>query len=111
MATEEGLVGFSARVIPLLKGVGLLVFDLMDFPFDGDDPVWEEGGLVEEKSLLEAFPRTARSDDPGDGGGFARLGEPQKKVWGEDSGRIFACEGAIEIGANEEWLQWGRLNS
>ena len=111
MATEEGLVGFSARVIPLLKGVGLLVLDLMDFSFDGDDPVWEEGGLVEEKSLLEAFPRTARSDDPGDGGGFASLGEPQKKVWGEDSGRIFACEGAIEIGANEERLQWGRLNS
>ena len=111
VATEEGLVGIGAWLIPFLEGVGLLIFDLMDFSFDGDDPVWEEGGLVEEKSLLEAFPGTARSDDPGDGGGFASLGEPQKKVWGEDSGRIFACEGAIEIGANEEWLQWGRLNS
>ena len=111
MATEESLVGFSARLIPFLKGVSLLIFDLMDFAFDGDDPVGQEGGLMEKEGFLEALPRTARGDYPRDGGGFASLGEPQKKVWSEGSGRIFACEGAIEIGANEEWLQWGRLNS
>ena len=111
VATEEGLVGFSARVIPLLKGVGLLVLDLMDFSFDGDDPVWEEGGLMKDKGLLEAFPRASRGNDPGDGGGFASFNQPSKKVWGERSGGVFACEGAVEIGANEERLQWGRLNS
>ena len=111
MATEESLVGFSARLIPFLKGVGLLIFDLMDFAFDGDDPVGQEGGLMEKEGFLEALPRTARGDYPRDGGGFASLGEPQKKVGGEGSGGIFACEGAVEIGANEEWLQWGRLNS
>ena len=111
MATKEGLVGFSARVIPILKGVGLLIFDLMDFAFDGDDPVGQEGGLMEKEGFLEALPRTARGDYPRDGGRFASLGEPQKKVRGEGSGGIFACEGAIEIGANEERLQWGRLNS
>ena len=111
MATEEGLVGFSARVIPLLKGVGLLVLDLMDFSFDGDDPVWEEGGLMKDKGLLEAFPRASRGNDPGDGGSFASFDQPGKKVWGEGSCGVFAREGAVEIGANEEWLQWGRLNS
>ena len=111
VATKEGLVGIGARLIPFLEGVGLLIFDLMDFSFDGDDPVWEEGGLMEKEGFLEALPRTPRGDYPGDGGGFTSFDEPSKKVGGEGSGGIFACEGAIEIGANEEWLQWGRLNS
>ena len=111
VATEKGLVGIGAWLIPFLEGVGLLIFDLMDFSFDGDDPVWEEGGLMKDKGLLEAFPRSPRGDDPGDGGNFASLDQPRKKVWGERSCGVFACEGAVEIGANEEWLQWGRLNS
>ena len=111
VATEEGLVGIGAWLIPFLKRVGLLIFDLMDFAFDGDDPVWEEGSLMEDKGLLEAFPRASRGNDPGDGGGFASFNQPSKKVWGERSGGVFACEGAVEIGANEERLQWGRLNS
>ena len=111
VATEEGLVGIGAWLIPFLEGVGLLIFDLMDFAFDGDDPVWEEGSLMEDKGLLEAFPRASRGNDPGDGGSFASFDEPGKKVWGERSCGVFACKGAVEIGANEEWLQWGRLNS
>jgi hypothetical protein len=111
VATEKGLVGIGAWLIPFLEGVGLLIFDLMDFSFDGDDPVWEEGGLMEDKGLLEAFPRASRGNNPGDGGDFASFDEPGKKVWGERSCGVFACEGAVEIGANEEWLQWGRLNS
>ena len=111
VATEEGLVGIGAWLIPFLEGVGLLIFDLMDFSFDGDDPVWEEGGLMKDKGLLEAFPRASRGDDPGDGGNFAGLDKPGKKVWGEGGCGVFACEGAVEIGANEKWLQWGRLNS
>jgi hypothetical protein len=111
VATEEGLVGIGAWLIPFMERVGLLIFDLMDFSFDGDDPVWEEGSLMEDKGLLEAFPRTACGDDPGDGGNFASLDEPSKKVWGERGCWVFACEGAVEIGANEERLQWGRLNS
>jgi hypothetical protein len=111
VATEEGLVGIGAWLIPFFEGVGLLVFDLMNFSFDGDNPVWEEGSLMKDKSLLEAFPRTSRGNDPGDGGGFASFDEPCKKVWSERSCGVFACEGAVEIGANEEWLQWGRLNS
>ena len=111
VATEEGLVGIGAWLIPFLEGVGLLIFDLMDFSFDGDDPVWEEGGLMKDKGLLEAFPRASRGNDPGDGGSFASFDQPGKKVWGEGSCGVFACEGAVEIGANEEWLQWGRLNS
>ena len=111
VATEEGLVGIGAWLIPFLEGVGLLIFNLMDFSFDGDDPVWEEGSLMEDKGLLEAFPRASRGNDPGDGGSFASFDQPGKKVWGEGSCGVFACEGAVEIGANEEWLQWGRLNS
>ena len=111
VATKEGLVGIGAWLIPFLEGVGLLVFDLMNFSFDGDNPVWEEGSLMKDKSLLEAFPRTSRGTDPGDGGGFASFDEPSKKVRSERSCGVFACEGAVEIGANEEWLQWGRLNS
>jgi len=111
VATEEGLVGIGAWLIPFLESVGLLIFDLMDFAFDGDDPVWEEGGLMKDKGLLKAFPRASRGNDPGDGGDFASFDEPSKKVWGERSCRVFASEGAVEIGANEEWLQWGRLNS
>ena len=111
VAPEEGLVGIGAWLIPFLEGVGLLIFDLMDFAFDGDDPVWEEGSLMEDKGLLEAFPRASRGNDPGDGGSFASFDQPSKKVWGEGSCGVFACEGAVEIGANEEWLQWGRLNS
>jgi hypothetical protein len=111
VATEEGLVGIGAWLIPFLEGVGLLIFDLMDLTFDGDDPVWEEGSLMKDKGLLEAFPRASRGNDPRDGGGFASLDEPSKKVWGERGCGVFACEGAVEIGANEEWLQWGRLNS
>ena len=111
MATKEGLVGIGAWLIPFLEGVGLLISNLMDFSFDGDDPVWEEGSLMEDKGLLEAFPRAPRGDDPGDGGNFASFDQPSKKVWGERSGGVFACEGAVEIGANEERLQWGRLNS
>jgi len=71
VATKEGLVGIGAWLIPFLDGVGLLIFDLMDFAFDGDNPVWEEGSLMKDKSLLEAFPRTSRGNDPRDGGGFA----------------------------------------
>ena len=41
VAPEECLVGIGAWLIPFLEGVGLLVLDLMDFSFDGDDPVWE----------------------------------------------------------------------
>jgi hypothetical protein len=41
VAPEEGLVGIGAWLIPFLEGVGLLIFNLMDFSFDGDDPVWE----------------------------------------------------------------------
>ena len=100
VATEKGLVGIGAWLIPFLEGVGLLIFDLMDFSFDGDDPVWEEGGLMKEKGLLEAFPRTACGDDPGDGGNFASLDQPSKKIWGERSCGVFACEGAVEICAN-----------
>jgi len=100
VATEEGLVGIGAWLIPLLERVGLLIFDLMDFSFDGDDPVWEEGSLMKDKSLLEAFPRTSRGNDPRDGGGFASFDEPSKKVWGERSCGVFACEGAVEICAN-----------
>ena len=111
VATEEGLVGIGAWLIPFMERVGLLVLDLMDFSFDGDDPVWEEGSLMEDKGLLEAFPRASRSNDPGDGSGFASFDQPSKKVWGEGSCGVFACEGAVEIGANEERLQWGRLNS
>ncbi len=111
VATKEGLVGIGAWLIPFLEGVGLLVFDLMDFAFDGDNPVWEEGSLMKDKSLLEAFPRTSRGNDPRDGGGFASFDEPSKKVWGERGCGVLAREGAVEIGANEKWLQWGRLNS
>jgi len=111
VAPEECLVGIGAWLIPFLEGVGLLVLDLMDFSFDGDDPVWEEGSLMKDKGLLEAFPRASRGNDPGDGGGFASFDQPSKKIWGERSCGVFACEGAVEIGANEEWLQWGRLNS
>ena len=111
VATKEGLVGIGAWLIPFLEGVSLLVFDLMNFSFNGDNPVWEEWGLMEDKGLLEAFPRASRGNNPGDGGGFAGPDEPSKKVWGERSCRVFAREGAVEIGANEEWLQWGRLNS
>ena len=64
VATEEGLVGIGAWLIPFLEGVGLLIFDLMNFSFDGDDPVWEEGSLMKDKGLLEAFPRASRGDDP-----------------------------------------------
>ena len=66
VATEEGLVGIGAWLIPFLEGVGLLISNLMDFSFDGDDPVWEEGSLMEDKGLLEAFPRASRGNDPGD---------------------------------------------
>jgi len=111
VATEKGLVGIGAWLIPFLKRVGLLIFDLMDFAFDGYDPVWEERSLMKDKGLLKAFPRASRGDDPRDGGSFPSLDEPSKKIWGERGCRIFACEGAVEIGANEEWLQWGRLNS
>lgn len=111
MSTEEGLVGLGAGLIPLLERVSLLVFDLMDFSFDGDDPVGQDGGLMKKERFFEAFPRAARSNYPGDAGRFASLGEPQKKFWGEGSGRILAGKGAIEIGTNEEWFQWGRLNS
>ncbi len=100
VATEEGLVGIGAWLIPFLKRVGLLIFDLMNFSFDGDDPVWEEGCLMENKGLLEAFPGATRGDDPGDGGNFASLDQPRKKVWGERSCGVFACEGAVEICAN-----------
>jgi len=51
VATEEGLVGIGAWLIPFLERVGLLIFDLMDFTFDGDDPVWEEGGFMKDKGL------------------------------------------------------------
>jgi hypothetical protein len=100
VAPEEGLVGIGAWLIPFLEGVGLLIFNLMDFSFDGDDPVWEEGSLMEDKGLLEAFPRASRGNDPGDGGSFASFDQPSKKVWGEGSCGVFACEGAVEIGAN-----------
>jgi hypothetical protein len=100
VAPEESLVGIGAWLIPFLEGVGLLVFDLMDFSFDGDDPVWEEGSLMEDKGLLEAFPRASRGNDPGDGGSFASFDQPSKKVWGEGSCGVFACKGAVEIGAN-----------
>ena len=100
VATEEGLVGIGAWLIPFLEGGGLLVLDLMDFSFDSDDPVWEEGGLMKDKGLLEAFPRASRGNNPGDGGGFASFDQPSKKVWGERSCGVFACEGAVEIGAN-----------
>ncbi len=100
VATEEGLVGIGAWLIPFLEGVGLLIFDLMDFSFDGDNPVWEDRGLMKDKGLLEAFPRSPRGDDPGDGGNFASLDQPRKKVWGERSCGVFACEGAVEICAN-----------
>ncbi len=111
VATKEGLVGIGAWLIPFLEGVGLLIFDLMDFAFDGDDPVWEEWGLMKDKGLLKAFPRASRGNNPGDGGDFASFDEPGKKVWGERGCGVLSCEGAVEIGANEEWLQWGRLNS
>lgn len=111
VATKEGLVSIGTWLIPFLKRVGLLIFDLMDFAFNGDDPVWEEGCLMENKDLLKAFPGATRGDDPGDGDNFTSLDEPSKKVWGERGCGVFACEGAVEIGANEEWLQWGRLNS
>ena len=100
VATEEGLVGISAWLIPFLERVGLLIFDLMDFAFDGNDPFWEEGGFMKDKGLPEAFPRASRGNDPGYGGGFASFDEPSKKVWGERSCRVLACEGAVEIGAN-----------
>ena len=64
VATKEGLVGIGAGLIPFLEGVGLLVFDLMDFAFDGDDPVWEKGGFMKDKGLLKAFPRASRGNDP-----------------------------------------------
>ena len=111
VTTEEGLMGIGAWLIPFLERVGLLIFDLMDLSFDGDNPVWEEGGLMKDKGLFEAFPRASRSDNPGDGCNFASLDEPSKKVWGERGSGVFACEGAVKIGANEKWLQWGRLNS
>ncbi len=101
VATEEGLVGIGAWLIPFLEGVGLLIFDLMDFSFDGDNPVWEEWGLMEDKGLLEAFPRASRGNNPGDGGDFASFDEPGKKVWCERGCGVFSCEGAVEIGANE----------
>jgi hypothetical protein len=66
VATEEGLVGIGAWLIPFCEGVGLLIFDLMDFSFDGDNPVWEEGGMMKNKGLLKAFPRASRGNDPGD---------------------------------------------
>ena len=66
VATEEGLVGIGARLIPFLERVSLLVLDLMNFSFDGDDPVWEKGSLMKNKGLLEAFPRASRGNDPGD---------------------------------------------
>jgi hypothetical protein len=100
VATEEGLVGIGARLIPFFEGVSLLVLDLMDFPFDGDDPVREEGSLMKDKGLLEAFPRASRGNDPGDGGGFSSFDQPSKKVWGEGGCGVFAREGAVEIGAN-----------
>ena len=100
VATKEGLVGIGAWLIPFLEGVGLLIFDLMDFAFDGDDPVWEERGLMKNKGLLKAFPRASRGNDPGDGGSFASFDQPGKKIWGERSCGVFACEGAVEIGAN-----------
>jgi len=100
VATEEGLVGIGACLIPFLEGVGLLVLDLMDFTFDSDNPVWEHGGLMKEKGLLETFPRTSCGNDPRDGGNFASLDQPRKKVWGERSCGVFACEGAVEICAN-----------
>lgn len=111
VATEEGLVGIGAWLIPFMERVGLLIFDLMDFSFDGDNPVWEERGLMKDKGLPEAFPRASRGNDPGDGSGFASFDEPSEKVWCERSCGVIPCEGAVEIGANEEWLQWGRLNS
>ena len=111
VATEEGLVGIGAWLIPFLKRLGLLIFDLMNFSFNGDDPVWEERGLMKDKGLLKAFPRASRGDDPRNGGRFPSLDEPSKKIWGERSCGVFSCEGAVEIGADEEWLQWGRLNS
>ena len=66
VATEEGLVGIGAWLIPFLKRVGLLIFDLMDFAFNGYDPVWEERSLMKDKGLLKAFPRASRGNDPGD---------------------------------------------
>lgn len=100
VAPEEGLVGIGAWLIPFMEGVGLLIFDLMDFSFDGDNPVREEGSLMKNKGLLEAFPRASRGNDPRDGSGFASFDQPSKKVWGEGSCGVFACEGAVEIGAN-----------
>lgn len=82
VATKKGLMGFGAKSVPRCVCLGLPLGQLMNFPFDGNDPSRKERRLVKKKSFLQAGPRAARGDDPGDGGLFLGLEEPVKKIWG-----------------------------
>jgi hypothetical protein len=91
--------------------VSLTFFDLVNFPFYGDDPVGHDGSFVEYKSFAKALPRSARGNHPGDFIDFSRTTKPAKEFGSKRLIRVFSRKGSVEIGANELRLQWGRLNS
>ena len=111
MAAEEGLMGLGAALVPSFEGVGLTLFDLVNFPFHGDDPVGHHGSLMGEKSFTKAFPGPPCGNHPRDFADFPRGTQPAKEFRSKGLIRIFARKRSVEVGADEFGLQWGRLNS
>ena len=111
MATEEGLMSLGTTLIPGFEGVCLAFFNLVNFPFDGDDPIGHDGGFMKNKSFAKALPRSACGNHPGYFTNFSRATQPAKEFGSKRLIRVFSRKSSIEISADELCLQWGRLNS
>ena len=111
MPAEEGLMSLRTDFVPSLQGVGLPLFDLVNLPFHGDDPVGHDGCLVDDKRFAQAFPGSTRGHHPGDFPGLPGAAEPLEEAGSKRFLRVLAGQCPVKIGADELCLQWGRLNS
>ena len=104
-------MSLGTTLVPGFEGVSLAFFNLVNFPFHGDDPVGHNGGFMKNKSFAKALPRSARGYHPGYFTDFSRTTQPAKEFGSKRLIRVFSRKSSVEISADELRLQWGRLNS
>ena len=111
MAAKEGLMSLGTTLVPGFERVSLTFLNLVNFPFDRDDPVGHDGSFVENKSLAQALPRSACGNHPGYFADFSGAAQPAKEFGCKRFIRVFSRKSPVKISADELCLQWGRLNS
>ena len=111
MPSEQGFMNLGAGLVPGLHRLRLAVLNPVNLPLHSDNPFRKGRSMMVEKGLPQALPGATGGDYPGDVTFFAGGLKPGEEARGERGGRILVGQGAVEIGADEEGLQCGRLSS